>query len=404
INPKTEEEETREPKSSEPFSALAFKIATDPYIGKLCFFRVYSGKLSAGSYVYNTTTGEKERVGRLLQMHSNSREEIKEVEAGDIAAVVGLKRTFTGHTLCDENKQIILESMDFPEPVISIAIEPKTKADQEKMGIALQKLAEEDPTFQVRSDEETSQVIISGMGELHLDIIVDRLRREFKVEANVGQPQVAYRETIQTEVKAEEKYAKQTGGRGQYGHVLMRIMPNEMGKGFEFINAIVGGKIPKEYINPIQKGVEEAMSRGVVAGYPIEDIKVELYDGSYHDVDSSELAFKTAASICFREGAKRANPVLLEPIMLVEVVTPEDYMGDVMGDLNSRRGQIQEMGDRSTAKFVKAKVPLSEMFGYATELRSMTQGRANYAMEFGHYDKAPNNVTEKIKADRGMTS
>jgi elongation factor G len=391
----------RKPSNDEPFSALAFKVATDPYIGKLCFIRVYSGKLESGSYVYNTATGNRERVGRLLQMHSNSREEIKEVKAGDIAAVVGLKNTFTGHTLCDEKEQVVLESMEFPEPVIAIAIEPKTKADQEKMGVALNKLAEEDPTFKVHSDDETGQTIISGMGELHLDIIVDRMKREFKVEANVGQPQVAYRETISKEVDAQEKYVKQTGGRGQYGHVMMKIRPAEPGTGFEFINSVVGGRIPREYIPAVEKGVSEAMSRGVVAGYPMEDITVELYDGSYHDVDSSEMAFKTAASICFRDGAAKAGPALLEPIMQVEVITPEEYMGDVMGDLNSRRGQIQEMGDRSTAKFVKAKVPLSEMFGYATDLRSMTQGRASYAMEFAHYEKAPRNVVEKVKEERG---
>ena len=404
INPDTEQEETRKLDESSPFSAIAFKIATDPYIGKLCFFRVYSGKLEAGSYVYNANTGNKERIGRLVQMHSNSREEIKEVKAGDIAAAVGLKQTFTGHTLCDEKHPIMLESMTFPEPVISIAIEPKTKADQEKMGIALQKLAEEDPTFRVFTDEETSQTIISGMGELHLDIIVDRLRREFKVEANVGQPQVAYRETITKEIKCEEKYAKQTGGKGQYGHVLMRLFPNEPGKGFEFINSIVGGKIPREYIGPCQKGVEEAMSRGIIAGYPVVDVKVELYDGSYHDVDSSEMAFKIAASICFRDGARTASPALLEPIMQIEAITPEDYMGDVMGDINSRRGQIQEMGDRGTAKFIRAQVPLSEMFGYATDLRSMTQGRASYSMEFAHYAKAPQNVVEKVKAEKGINS
>ena len=402
INPKTDQEETREAKNDAPFSALAFKIAADPFIGKLCFFRVYSGTLEAGSYVYNASNGQKERIGRLVQMHANSREEIKKVHAGDIAAAVGLKSTFTGHTLCDDNKPILLESIDFPEPVISIAIEPKTKADQEKMGIALQKLAEEDPTFQVRSDEETAQTIISGMGELHLDIIVDRMKREFKVEANVGQPQVAYRETIQKEVEEEEKYAKQTGGRGQYGHVLMRIMPNESGKGFEFINSVVGGKIPREYIPAVEKGVVEAMTRGVVAGYPMVDIKVELYDGSYHDVDSSEMAFKIAGSICYQAAAKKANPVILEPIMTVESITPENYMGDVMGDLNSKRGQIQEMGDRGTVKFVKAKVPLAEMFGYATDLRSMTQGRASYSMEFSHYAKAPNSVIERIKTERGM--
>mgnify|MGYP003964574433 CR=1 FL=1 len=404
IKPGTEEEENRELVNDAPFSALAFKIATDPYIGKLCFLRVYSGTLTSGSYVYNSSTDKKERIGRLVQMHSNSREEIKEVKAGDIVAAVGLKQTTTGNTLCDDDKPIVLESMDFPEPVIDIAIEPKTKADQEKMGIALQKLAEEDPTFRVHTDDETGQTIIGGMGELHLDIIVDRMRREFKVEANVGQPQVAYRETIQKEVQAEEKYSKQTGGRGQYGHVLMKISPNEPGKGFEFINSIVGGKIPKEFINPVQKGVEQAMSRGIVAGYEVVDVKVELYDGSYHDVDSSEMSFKTAGSICFRDGARAASPVILEPIMKVEAITPENYMGDVMGDLNSRRGQIQEMGDRGQAKFIRALVPLSEMFGYATDLRSMTQGRASYSMEFEQYEKAPKNVIEKIKADKGITS
>lgn len=403
-NPDTGNEEIREPDEKKPFSALAFKIATDPYVGKLCFFRVYSGVLEAGSYVYNSTTNTKERMGRLIQMHANSREEIKIVRAGDIAAAVGLRNTFTGNTLCDEDHPIVLESIDFPEPVISIAIEPKTKADQEKMGVALQKLAEEDPTFRVHTDEETSQTIISGMGELHLDIIVDRMKREFKVEANVGKPQVAYRETLQKEVEVEEKYAKQTGGRGQYGHVFLRLIPNEAGKGFEFINSVVGGKIPREYIPAIQKGVVEAMTRGVIAGYPLVDIKVEVYDGSYHDVDSSEIAFKTAASICFKKGAQTASPALLEPIMAVEVITPEEYMGDVMGDLNSRRGQIQEMGDRGTVKFIKAKVPLAEMFGYATDVRSMSQGRASYSMEFSHYAKAPNNITEKIKTDRGVKS
>ncbi|MFA5842952.1 MAG: elongation factor G [Candidatus Gracilibacteria bacterium] len=401
-NPETGNEETREAKDTEPFSALAFKIAADPFVGKLCFFRVYSGTLEAGSYVYNSSSDEKERMGRLVQMHANSREEVKVVRAGDIAAAVGLKRTFTGHTLCSEDKPIVLESIEFPEPVIHIAIEPKTKADQEKMGFALQKLAEEDPTFRMHTDEETSQTIIGGMGELHLDIIVDRMRREFKVEANVGKPQVAYRETVQKTVKAEEKYAKQSGGRGQYGHVLMNIGPNETGKGFEFINSIVGGKIPKEYIPAVQKGVEEAVSRGVLAGYPVVDVKVELYDGSYHEVDSSEMAFKIAGSICFKKGALTASPVLLEPIMKVEVVTPEEYMGDVMGNISSRRGQISEMGDRATAKFIKATVPLSEMFGYATDLRSMTQGRASYSMEFGHYEKTPTNVMEKIKTERGM--
>ncbi len=400
INPKTDQEEVREADESKPFAALAFKIATDPYVGKLCFFRVYSGKLSAGSYVYNTTTNQKERIGRILQMHANSREEIKEVKAGDIAATVGLKNTMTGNTLCDDGHPIILESIEFPEPVISIAIEPKTKADQEKLGLSLQKLAEEDPTFQTYTDEETAQTIISGMGELHLEIIVDRLKREFKVEANVGKPQVAYRETIQKEVEMEEKYAKQSGGRGQYGHVLMRISPQEPGAGYEFKDSIVGGKIPKEYIPAVNKGVQEAMTRGVIAGYPMVDIKAELYDGSYHDVDSSEMAFKIAGSICFQNAAKAANPVLLEPIMNVEVVTPEEYFGDVMGNLSSRRGQIIESGDRGNAKFIKCEVPLSEMFGYTTDLRSMTQGRATSTMEFGHYAKVPKNVEEKVVAER----
>ncbi|MBN1494433.1 elongation factor G [Candidatus Peregrinibacteria bacterium] len=395
-NPDTDTQEERKAEFNEPFSALAFKIATDPFVGKLCFFRVYSGVLTAGSYVYNTTSRQKERIGRILQMHANHREEIKEVKAGDIAATVGLKATMTGNTLCDENKPIILESIEFPDPVIHIAIEPKTKVDQEKMGIALQKLAEEDPTFQTYTDEETAQTIIAGMGELHLEIIVDRLRREFKVEANVGKPQVAYRETIQIPVEAEEKYAKQTGGRGQYGHVLIRLTPQEPGKGYEFVDKVVGGRIPREYIPAVNKGIIEAMTRGVVASYPMVDIKVELYDGSYHDVDSSELAFKIAGSIAFQNGAKQANPVLLEPIMKVEVVTPEDYFGDVMGNLSSRRGQITESGDRSLAKFIKAEVPLAEMFGYATDLRSMTQGRASYTMEFGKYNKVPNNVAEKI--------
>ncbi|MBA4336270.1 elongation factor G [bacterium] len=400
-NPRTGADEVREADETKPFAALAFKIATDPYVGKLCFFRVYSGKLTAGSYVYNTTTGQKERIGRILQMHANSREEIKEVKAGDIAATVGLKNTMTGNTLCDEDHEVILESIEFPVPVISIAIEPKTKADQEKMGIALQKLTEEDPTFQTYTDEETAQTIISGMGELHLEIIVDRMRREFKVEANVGKPQVAYRETIQNEIQMEEKYAKQSGGRGQYGHVLMRFYPQEPGKGYEFVDKVVGGKIPREYIQPVNKGVEEAMTRGVIAGYPMVDIKAELYDGSYHDVDSSEMAFKIAGSMCFQNAAKRANPVLLEPIMKVEVVTPEEYFGDVMGNLSSRRGQIVESGDRGNAKFIKCEVPLSEMFGYTTDLRSMTQGRATSTMEFGHYSKVPKNVEEKVVAERG---
>ncbi|MCD6347847.1 MAG: elongation factor G [Bacteroidales bacterium] len=388
---------------NEPLAALAFKIATDPFVGRLIFVRVYSGVLKSGSYIYNSSQGSKERVGRLLQMHANKREEIDEIPAGNIGAVIGLKSVRTGSTLIEDGgEKIVLESITFPAPVISIAIEPKTKADQEKMGLALQKLSEEDPTFTVRTDDETNQTIISGMGELHLEVLVDRMKREFKVEANIGAPQVAYRETIQNEVEEEEKYSKQTGGRGQYGHVLMRISPNEPGKGYEFINSVVGGRIPKEYIPAVNKGVEEALTRGIVAGYQIVDVKVELYDGSYHDVDSSELAFKLAASICFQRGAKKANPVILEPIMDVEVVMPEEFMGDVMGNLNSKRGQIESMGDRGQAKTVKAKVPLSEMFGYTTELRSMTQGRASNTMEFAHYAKVPGNVAEKIKEARGV--
>ena len=400
ITPRTEEETERKLIDEDPFAALAFKVATDPFVGTLTFFRVYSGTVQAGSYVYNSNSDTKERMGRILQMHANSREEIKEVHAGDIAAVVGLKKTSTGHTLCDQQKPIILEQITFPDPVISIAVEPKTKADQEKMGVALQKLTEEDPTFQVRTDEETAQTIISGMGELHLDIIVDRMKRESKVEANIGQPQVAYRETIQTEITMEEKYAKQTGGRGQYAHVLLRITPQEPGGGYEFTDSIVGGKIPKEYIQPVNKGIQEAMTKGVLAGYPMVDIKAELYDGSFHDVDSSEMAFKVAGSICFQNAAKQAGPVILEPIMAVEVVTPEEYFGDVMGNLNSRRGQIKESGERGMAKFIKAEVPLANMFGYVTDLRSMTQGRANSTMEFGHYDKVPSNVAEEIVAKR----
>ncbi len=393
---------TRKSDDNEPLAALAFKIATDPFVGRLIFVRVYSGVLKSGSYIYNSSQGQKERIGRLLQMHANSREEIDEIPAGNIGAVIGLKSVRTGSTLIAEGgEKVILESITFPEPVISIAIEPKTKADQEKMGLALQKLAEEDPTFTVRSDEETNQTIISGMGELHLEVLVDRMKREFKVEANIGAPQVAYRETIQNEVEEEEKYAKQTGGRGQYGHVLLRISPAEPGKGYEFVDSIVGGRIPREFIPAVNKGIEEALTRGVVAGYPVTDIKAELYDGSFHDVDSSELAFKMAASICFQRGAKKANPVLLEPVMKVEVVTPEEFMGDVMGNLNSKRGQISEMGDRGQAKTIEAQVPLSEMFGYATELRSMTQGRASYTMEFENYQKVPNNVAEKIKEARG---
>jgi elongation factor G len=398
-----EKEVERHADSDEPLGALVFKIATDPFVGRLCFVRVYSGVLKSGSYVYNSSQGEKERIGRLVQMHANSREEIQEIPAGHIGAVIGLKSVRTGSTLVGEGQpKVILESIEFPDPVISIAIEPKTKADQEKMGLALQKLAEEDPTFTVRTDEETNQTIISGMGELHLEVLVDRMKREFKVEANIGKPQVAYRETIQNQVEEEEKYAKQTGGRGQYGHVLIRVMPNEPGKGYEFIDSVVGGRIPKEYIPGVQKGLEEALTRGVIAGYPVVDVKVELYDGSYHDVDSSELAFKMAASIAFQNAAKKASPVLLEPMMRVEVVTPEEFMGDVMGNLNSKRGQIDSMGDRGEAKTILAHVPLSEMFGYATDLRSMTQGRASYTMEFSHYAKVPKNVEEKIKEERGM--
>ena len=401
-NDETKEIE-RHANPEEPLGALVFKIATDPFVGRLCFVRVYSGVLKAGTYVYNSSQGEKERIGRLVRMHANSREEIQEISAGHIGAVIGLKSVRTGSTLVgDGEPKVILESITFPEPVISIAIEPKTKADQEKMGVALQKLAEEDPTFRVRSDEETNQTIISGMGELHLDILVERMKREFKVEANVGKPQVAYRETVQKEVEEEEKYSKQTGGRGQYGHVLIRIMPNEPGKGYEFIDSVVGGRIPKEFIPGVQKGLLEALGRGVIAGYPVVDVKVELYDGSYHDVDSSEIAFKMAASIAFQRGAKKASPVLLEPMMKVEVVTPEQFMGDVMGNLNSKRGQIEAMGDRGEAKTVLAKVPLSEMFGYSTDLRSMTQGRASYTMEFSHYAKVPKNVEEKIREERGM--
>jgi elongation factor G len=398
-----DDEETeiiRKPDSNEPFSALAFKVATDPFVGRLIFFRVYSGKLDSGSYILNASTGQKERIGRLVQMHANSREEIKTVEAGDIAAAIGLKGTITGHTMCDTNSPVILESMEFPEPVIQIAIEPKSKADQEKMGIALQKLSEEDPTFRVSSDEESGQTLIAGMGELHLDILVDRMKREFKVEANIGEPQVAYRESITQAVDIEEKYSKQTGGRGQYGHVLMRLIPQEPGTGYEFEDQIKGGRIPREYIPAVDKGVQEAMTKGVIAGYPMVDIKVELYDGSYHDVDSSEFAFKAAASIAFKNGCAKAKPALLEPIMAVEVVTPDDYLGDVMGNLSSRRGQIQEQGDRGMAKIIKAAVPLSEMFGYMTNLRSLTQGRASFSMEFSHYAEAPGNVVEKVKAAR----
>jgi elongation factor G len=388
----------RKAEDSEPFSALAFKVAADPFVGQLTFIRVYSGVLSAGSYVYNSTKDRKERVGRLLQMHSNKREELKEVRAGDIAAVVGLKDTLTGDTLCDLKSPVVLEAMEFPEPVISVAIEPKTKADQEKLSQALQKLAQEDPSFQVSVNEETGQTIISGMGELHLDIIVDRLLREFKVGASVGKPQVAYRETIRSGAKAQGKFVRQSGGRGQYGHVYLEVEPNEPGAGFEFVNKIVGGAIPREYIAPVGKGVHEAMDGGILAGYPVVDVKVTLYDGSYHEVDSSEMAFKIAGSMGFREAVKSANPALLEPVMKVEVVTPEDYMGDVIGDLNSRRGKVQSMDKRGNAQVINTIVPLSEMFGYATDLRSKTQGRATYTMQFDHYEEVPKTISDAMIA------
>ena len=388
--------DTRPVDDNAPFSALAFKIMTDPFVGTLTFIRVYSGYAKSGDTVYNPIKAKKERIGRILQMHANTREEIKEIFTGDIAALVGMKNVTTGDTLCDEDKVITLEKMEFPEPVISVAVEPKTKADQEKMGIALSKLAQEDPSFRVHTDEETAQTIISGMGELHLEIIVDRMLREFKVEANVGKPQVAYRETIKKEVEHEGKYIRQTGGRGQYGHVWLRIEPNELGKGFEFANEIVGGVIPKEYIPAVEKGVKEQMQNGVIAGYPVVDVKVALFDGSYHDVDSSEMAFKIAGSMCFKEAARKAGAVLLEPIMKVEVVTPEDYMGDVVGDLNRRRGVIQGMDEGPSGKVVDALVPLAEMFGYATDLRSMSQGRATYTMEFLRYAEAPLSIAEGI--------
>ena len=398
VNPETGEEDERPSSDEEPFAALAFKIMTDPYVGKLAFFRVYSGTLESGSYVYNSTKGKRERIGRILQMHANHRQEIEKVYAGDIAAAVGLKDTTTGDTLCDEKAPIILESMVFPDPVISVAVEPKTKADQEKMGIALQKLAEEDPTFRVRTDPETAQTIISGMGELHLDIIVDRLLREFHVGCSVGNPQVAYRETIRKSVKAEGKFVRQSGGKGQYGHCWLELTPLEPGEGFKFDNKVVGGAIPKEYIGPVEAGVKEAMENGVVAGYPMVDVGVTVYDGSYHEVDSSEMAFKIAGSMGFRAGALKADPVILEPYMKVEVTVPEEYMGDVIGDLNSRRGRINSMEARNGAQVIDAFVPLSEMFGYATDLRSKTQGRGNYSMEVDHYEEVPKNIAEAIIA------
>ena len=391
-----ESEGKRRADDEEPFAALAFKIATDPFVGNLTFFRVYSGVLKSGDTIYNPVKGRKERIGRVLQMHSNARKEIKEVHAGDIAAAVGLKDVTTGDTLCDIRNVITLERMEFPDPVISVAVEPRTKADQEKMGIALAKLAKEDPSFRVHTDEESGQTIISGMGELHLDIIVDRMRREFKVEANVGKPQVAYRETIRRTVEQEARFVRQSGGRGQYGHVYLRIEPKEQGSGYEFENAIVGGVVPKEYIPAVDKGVQEQMENGVVAGFPVVDCKVTLYDGSYHDVDSSEIAFKIAGSMAFKDGALKADPVLLEPIMKVEVVTPEDYMGDVMGDLNRRRGLPQGMDDSPSGKVIRAEVPLAEMFGYATDLRSMSQGRAVYSMEFDKYSEVPQNVADTV--------
>jgi len=386
----------RHPTDEEPFAALAFKIATDPFVGTLTYFRVYSGILRSGDTVLNSVKDKRERIGRLLQMHANSREEIKEVRAGDIAAAIGLKTATTGDTLCDQDKVITLERMEFPEPVISVAVEPKTKADQEKMGIALSKLAQEDPSFRVSTDEESGQTIISGMGELHLEIIVDRMKREFSVEANVGKPQVAYRETIRKTLEQEGKFVRQSGGRGQYGHVWIRLEPREPGAGYEFVNAIVGGAIPREYIPAVDKGIQEQMKNGVIAGFPVVDVKVTLFDGSYHDVDSSEMAFKIAGSMGFKEGARKANPILLEPIMKVEVVTPEDYMGDVMGDLNRRRGILQGMEDVPAGKGILAEVPLSEMFGYATDLRSATQGRATYSMEFAKYNQAPDSIAAAV--------
>lgn len=396
FTPQTEEKEHRISSDDEPFSALAFKIMTDPYVGKLCFFRVYSGTIKAGSYIYNPVKGKKERVGRILQMHANHREERNIVYTGDIAAAIGLKNTATGDTLCDGSNPIILESMQFPEPVISVAIEPKTKADQNKMSTSLYKLSEEDPTFKTYTDEETGQTIISGMGELHLEVITDRLLREFKVEANVGKPQVSYKETIKKPAKAEGKFIRQSGGRGQYGHVMIEIEPKERGAGYEFEDKIVGGVIPKEFIPAVDMGIRAAMENGAMAGYPVVDLKVTLYDGSYHEVDSSEVAFKTAGSIALKNAIKKADPCLLEPVMKVEVITPEEYMGDVMGDLNSRRGQIEKMEDKAGAKVITAYVPLSEMFGYATELRSRSQGRGTYTMEFSHYDEVPSSVASEL--------
>jgi len=400
IDPKTGEEISVNPSDDEPFSGLAFKIMTDPFVGKLTFTRFYSGIIKSGSYVLNSTKEKKERVGRLLRMHANKREEVSEFYSGEIGAIVGLKHTLTGDTLCDEKRPIILERMEFPEPVISVAVEPKTKADQEKMALALQKLAEEDPSFRVATDEESGQTIISGMGELHLEILVDRLKREFKVECNTGKPQVAYRETFKNQVEQEYKYAKQSGGRGQYGHVFIRMIPQEPGKGYEFVDLIKGGVIPREYIPAVDKGIQEASQAGVLAGFPVVDFKVELYDGSYHDVDSSEMAFKLAGSMAFKEGMKKANPVILEPIMKVEIEVPEEYMGDVIGDINRRRGQVNSMEDQHGIKKVTAFVPLAEMFGYSTDLRSMTQGRGTYSMVFDHYEEVPGNIADEIIKER----
>jgi elongation factor G len=402
VDSNTGEPVQRKVDDSEPFSALVFKIMTDPYVGHLTFIRIYSGHLEAGSYLLNSSSGRKERVGRLLKMHSNKREDIKEVYSGDIVACVGLSKSFTGDTLCDPGNPVILEQIEFPEPVIAIAIEPKTKADQEKLGLAMTKLSQEDPTFRINTDPDTGQTIISGMGELHLEIIVDRLMREFNVGANVGTPQVAYRETITAVVKAEGRFVKQSGGRGQYGHVWIELSPNDPGTGFTFENKIVGGVIPKEYIPAVQKGIAEAMEQGVLAGFPVIDVKAALYDGSYHEVDSSEMAFKVAGSIAFKEGVRKAGAVLLEPIMDVEVVVPEEYMGDVMGDLSGRRGKVSSMDDRAGAKVITCTVPLAEMFGYATELRSMTQGRATYTMHYAHYEKVPQNIAEEVMAQSGV--
>jgi elongation factor G len=399
IDAKTNQEAVREPNDEAPFTALAFKVATDPYVGQLTFFRVYSGVITSGSYIINSTTGQRERVGRLMRIHANQREEIKEVYAGGIAAIVGLKSTKTGDTLCDPDKPVILEKIEFPEPVISLRIEPKTKADQEKMGLALKKLSDEDPTFKIRSDQETGETIISGMGELHLEVLVERMKREFSVEANVGRPQVAYRETITETAEAEGKYIRQSGGRGQYGHVWLRVEPQERGAGFEFVNAIRGGVIPEEFINPCEKGVREALDKGVIAGFTVVDIKATLYDGSYHEVDSSEIAFKIAASTAMQEATRRAKPILIEPIMKVEIIMPNNFMGEVTGDLASRRGQILSINDRSplNLKVVDSRVPLSEMFGYATSLRSLTEGRGTFNMEFDHYEPVPSNIAELIK-------